>query len=268
MMTLRRIKCAFVALLLLSIFLPTSACIEVSGAIFSDEVSPGQELVHEMSVSIDKDALPLNMTAEIFGFAMNPSGSNIELSPEEDNGSYSAREFLAVTPEEFQLMAGVPQKVLITASIPEDAGSGGRYALVVLTSEAALTDNIVKVNQAIQVPVLLTIRGSDIVETGEIADLTASKSEEGVMVDLMFKNVGNIHYKPTANCVLKTQDGEILAKTDPQQSPNSVLPMGSVLFSMALVPESELPPGTYTIEASVTNDDGTILAEEKKAFEV
>jgi hypothetical protein len=267
-MKFRNIKYAFVALLLMSMFLPTSAGLEVSGAIFSGDASPGQELIHEMDVSIDKNATPLNVTAEVFGFAMNSRGSNIQLRPEEDNGSYSAREFLTVTPEKFQLEPGVPQKVLVKAMFPEDIGSGGRYALVVLTSVSPDTGKKVKIESAIQVPVLLVIAGSEMIQTGEITDLAAKKSDKGVTVDLMFKNTGNYHYKPTANFELKTEDGEILATADPLESLNSILPTGSWLAKMELVPESELEKGNYTIEASVTKEDGTILAEKKTFVKV
>jgi hypothetical protein len=264
-MKCRTIKYSFVALLLLSMFLPTSDGIALSGAIFNGEVLPGQELVHEMEVSIEKDASPLNMTAKVFGFAMDSRGSNIQLRPDEDNGSYSAREFLTVTPEKFQLEPGVPQKVLVKAMFPEDIGAGGRYALVVLTSVSPKTERLVKIESAIQVPVLLKIAGSEIIETGEITDLAASKSDKGIMADLTFKNTGNYHYKPTINCQLKTENDDILASVGPTESLNSILPTGSWLSRMELIPDSELKHGNYTIEASVSKEDGTIL-DEKKTF--
>lgn len=267
-MKFRTIKYAFVALLLLSMFLPTSAGIAISGAIFSGEVSPGQELVHEIDVSIDKDATPLNMTAEIFGYAMDSRGSNIPLRPEEDNGSYSSREFLTVTPDKFQLEPGVSQKVLVKAKLPEDIGSGGRYALVILTTESPETGKRVKIETAIQVPVLLKIAGSEIIETGEITDLAASKSDKGIMADLTFRNTGNYHYKPTINCQLKTENDDILASVGPTESLNSILPTGSWLSRMELIPESELKHGNYTIEASVSKEDGTILGEKKTFIKV
>ena len=37
---------------------------------------------------------------------------------------------------------------------------------------------------------------------------------------------------------------------------------------MVLVPEEELAPGTYTVEASVIHEDGTVLDTEVTTFEV
>jgi len=199
---------------------------------------------------------------------MNSRGSKIKLKPEEDTGPYSARAFLTVTPKSFQLQPGVPQKILVKAEFPEDVGTGGRYALVTITSEPEVTKERVKSASSIQVPVLLLIDGTEIVETGEIADLEGSESDDGVVVSLMFENTGNYHYKSIANSVLKNQDGEILATSPPLQSSSSVLPTGSWLFRMKLVPESELVQGTYTIEASVTNEVGTVLDSEETTIKI
>ena len=121
---------------------------------------------------------------------------------------------------------------------------------------------------AIQVLVLLTIKDSELIETGEITDLAASKSDEGAAVDLEFENTGNVHYKPLVGAVLKNEDGEILAEEEPKQSPGTILPTNSRLFKMVLVPEEELAPGTYTVEASVIHEDGTVLDTEVTTFEV
>jgi len=267
-MKFKTIKSAFVALAVLSMLLPTSAGFTVSGAIFGGVASPGKELVHEIDVSIKEDASPVNVTTLVFGLAMNPRGSKIKLVPEEDTGPYSAREFLTVTPKSFQLQPGVPQKVLVKAEFPEDVGTGGRYALVTITTEPEGTNGNIRTASSIQVPVLLLIAGTEIVETGEITDLEVSKGDEGAVVDLMFENTGNYHYKPTASSVLKNQDGEILATSLPMQSYNSVLPTGSWLFRMDLVPESELAPGTYTIEATVIKEDETVLDSEETTLEI
>lgn len=268
-MKFRTIELVLIPLLVLSMLLAPSAGLDLSGAIFKGEALPGQEIDHEITVSLGEGESAQNVTVEVFGFAMNENGSNIQLAPEDDNGIYSAREYLTVIPEVLQLQPGEPQKVQVKANIPEDVGSGGKYALITLTTTAPLNTsmNNVKLLTAIQVPVLLMISGTDIVKNGEISDLTASKSGESVMVNLRFKNTGNYHYKPIAKSVLKTRDGEILAEAS-QQSSSAILPTGTWFFSVPIVPESELTHGTYTIETNVTDEDGTILNSEEIGFNI
>jgi hypothetical protein len=261
------VKFGFVALLALSIFVPTSAGFTVSGALFIDVVSPGEEILHEITVTIDEDSSPQNMIAVIGGFATTPEGADYMLDPDDDIGPYTARPFLIVSPERFQLQPGEPQKVLVTGTVPEDIGAGGRYALVGIKTEPDPTGNVA-VTTAILVPVLLQIDGSEIVETGEITDLEVLESDEGVIVALMFENTGNYHYKPIVEAVIKGEDGDDIATATPQQSFSSVRPSNSWISKMNFDLDEELAPGTYTVEARAIKEDGTVLDTEETTFEV
>ena len=261
------IKFALLAFLALSMVVSTSAGLSVSGAAYIGEVSPGEVIVHEMTVSIDEDASPQNMTAELYGFAMNERASNVELSPEEDTGPYSARPFLSVEPKSFTVEPGVPQKVLLTGTVPDDVGAGGRYALVTIKTVPD-GEGDVSVSSAIQVLILLTIKDSKLIKTGEISDLATSMSGDEVSVDLLFENTGNVLYKPLVGAILKGEDGETVAEVEATQIPTSILPTGSRLVSMTLVPDAVLEPGTYTVEATVALDDGTVLDTAETTIEV
>ncbi len=266
-MRLVKAELAILSLLALSLFLAPCSGVKVSGAIFEDDVLPGQETGHEIVVSLEKDAFPLNINAEVYGYSMNENGSNIQIGPKEDTGPYSAREYLTVTPNEFEIQPGESKKFLVVADIPADAGSGGRYALVILKTLNPVEGNKnVRILTAIQVPVLLRISGSEIVKSGVISDLKASKSGDDAMVNLRFENTGNYHFKPMVNLALRTQEGETVGSTS-QQSGSALLPDGKWFFSVPIDNESELTPGTYTIEASVTDERGTILDQDEVIFE-
>lgn len=255
------------ALLALSMAVSPTAAFSVSGAAYIATVSPGQDIVHEMTISIKDDESPKNLTAQLYGFAMNERAANIELMPEEDTGPYSARPFLSVEPKSFTVEAGVPQKVLLTGTVPEDVGSGGRYAMVTIKSEPDDRGNIA-IRTAIQVLILLTIKDTELAKTGEIYDLTTSMADENVSVGLLFENTGNIHYRPFVGAVLKGEDGETVAEVEATQIPTSILPANSRLVQMTLAPEAPLSPGTYTVMATVALDDGTVLAAEETTVEV
>ena len=90
-MRLVKAELAILSLLALSLFLAPSSGVKVSGAIFEDDVLPGQETGHEIVISLEKDDLPINITADVYGYAMNENGSNIQIGPKEDTGPYSAK---------------------------------------------------------------------------------------------------------------------------------------------------------------------------------
>jgi hypothetical protein len=262
-------KFLFAAFLALSTIVSTSSAFSVDGAIFSEEVSPGQEIVHEMIVSAGEDELLPNMTAKIVGFAMTEDGANIELPPGDDSERFSARPFLSVEPTSFDLEPGERWTLNLTGIVPEDVGEGGRYALVTIKTAPKESENAsVMIITAIQVPILLTIKDSDLEMTGEISGLVASMADGNVSVDLLLENTGNVHYKPFVGANLLNEDDEVVASVVPAETRRSILPTGSRLVSMTLVPEAELEPGTYTVEATVALDDGTVLDTAETTIEV
>jgi hypothetical protein len=260
-------KFAATALLFWMILISTSTGFTISGAVFINTVSPGQELVHEVTLSADQNDTPLNMTAEVYGFAISENGANVQLLPEKDTGRYSARQFLRVSPKSFQLLPGGTQKVLITGTVPEDVGSGGRYALVTIKT-APIGEGNVAVSTAVQVPVLLKIADSDFAFTGKIASLDALKADRNISLNLEFENTGNVHYTPFVGAVLKSTDGRVLAEVDPEQLSQIILPNDLRLCKIDLIPEAELAPGTYRISASVTMKDGTVLDSKETQIDI
>jgi len=181
--------------------------------------------------------------------------------PENDTGPFTARPFLSVEPKNFVVVPGERKKLLLTATVPEDAAPGGKYALVAIKTapEAAAGGNVM-VSTAIQVSVLLTVNGTELTQTGNITGLTASRGEnDSVAVDIIFENTGNVHYKPFVEATLKSENGDILANEEPKQITGSILPTNSRLCKVDLVPKTSLPSGTYTVGAKVTKEDGTVL---------
>jgi hypothetical protein len=265
-MNFRDIKFVFTAFLAILIFVSTSAGLTVTGAAYIDTVSSGQEIAHEMTVSINKNDSPQDMSVDIFGFVMNEEGVNIELSPEDDIGPFTARPFLSVEPKNFTVEPGVPSKVLLTGTVPEDVGSGGRYALVTMKTKPKDQGSIV-VTSAIQVLVLLTIKDSEQVMTGNITELDVS-TDDNVTASFLFENTGNIHYKPFVGAVLKSEDGQVIKETPPKRITSIILPTNSRLCMVDVAPKADLSPGKYTIEASVTLEDGTFLDSKKTEFEI
>lgn len=266
-MSLKGMQFVFVALLAVSLLTSISSAFGVSGTIFKEEVSPGQKLIHEIVVSSKENDSALNMTADVYGFAMSQGGNNIELPPEEDQGIYTARPFLSVEPRNFTLEPGEKETILLSGTVPEDVGSGGRYAIVAIKTAPEASGNVM-VSTAIEALVLLTIKDSELIRTGDIKNVTALKGDEGLEVEILFENTGNVHYKPLVSAYLLDEDGTVLAKQDPIEELSSVLPNNSRLSKANLITESDLVPGTYSIESKIALDDGTLLDSDRTTFEV
>lgn len=267
-MNLGNIKFALITLFALSLLVTTSAGFSVSGSILKTEVNPGQEVVHVMTVKNGEDALPLlDLTAEVFGFGISPTGGNLKFSSEEDTSPYSARAFFEVSPNKFSLGPGESQEVVLEGRIPEDVGSGGRYAVVNIKTEPMGSGNV-GVITAIDVPIMLTIKGSELTETGEITDIKVLENDDGLFALLMFENIGNHHYKASSEAVIKDESGEVVAEVSTVVDASSILPENVRQFKIQLDQETDLAPGTYTVDVSVIKEDGTVLDTEEATFEV
>jgi hypothetical protein len=261
------IKLTLAALFAACILISTSSAFGVTGAIFEKDVSPGEDLVHIITVINGENDSSQNMTAEVVGYVTNKGGANVALMPEDDTGIYTARPFLSVEPASFTLGPGETKTVRLTGRVPEDVGSGGRYASVLIKPEPkpAKGGNI-RILTAIQVLVLLTIKDSEIARTGEISNLSANKTDDGLSVEFLFKNTGNVGYKPRAEAELLDRNGDVVASFGPEV--DRVLPTNSRIFKFKIVPEKQLAPGTYEIKATAKLDNDTVLAAQKTTLVV
>jgi hypothetical protein len=175
----------------------------------------------------------------------------------------SAVGFLQLTPESALIEEGKPAKFVLEGRVPEGVGSGGRYALVKITTPPQ-GEGQVGIALGTIAPIRLTISGTELVETGEIADLTISGSD----VSVTFKNTGNHHFKASAEAALIDDDGGIVASVGAPLMYTSLVPTASWLFKMSFDLEEDLSPGTYTVDVSVIHEDGIVLDTEEATFEV
>lgn len=265
-----------IALLVLLAAEPASAGFGVSGAILRAEVLPGESISHAMTVRIAENETPLDFVAEVAGFGQTLSGGYLLLGPETDTSPYSARDFLRVSRESFSIEPGSSVELLLEGEIPPDVGAGGRYVLVEIRSLPA-GDGPAGVAFAIDVPVFLTINGTELVKTGEITELKVGKTDEEVdgetensyssgkilVASLIFKNSGNHHYRALAEAVLKDRDGNVLASGETPLDEASIIPTASRLFEIPLHATTEPTAGTHRLEAKVLSEDGSTLAVEE-----
>lgn len=266
-MNSRNTKISLITLLILSFLIPNSSGFLVGGSILKGEVDPGQEFVHPITVKNEVDASPQNFRVGVYGFGISPTGGNIKYDSDHDTSPYSARTFLKATPLEFSLGPGESQKVLLEGKIPEDVGPGGRYAVVNIKTEPMVGGDVAVIT-AVDVPVMLTISGSELIETGEITDLEVSEGDEGPVARLMFENTGNHHYKAISEVVIEDESGEVLVKAATPLNPSSILPTNVRQFQIRFGQGVDLAPGTYIAKASVIRADGLVLDVEEATIDL
>jgi hypothetical protein len=261
------------AVILLLALAPSCLGLGVEGVIFEADAYPGQHVEHQITVSLRENEAPMDLQVDIRDWDQTPDGSNQEIE-EGTKSSYSAKGFLRVSPARFHLEPGESQKVLVEVDIPKDVGSGGRYALISvhsLISEESKegSEGGVGVAVAIDALVRLTISGTELSRTGEIADLSIEEpvSKEHQNISLTFRNTGNYHYKACAKAALKDEDGNLLASSSSPLSSN-IIPSAARIFFLSLTPGEELKPGTYCISATVEEEDTGILASKEMEIEM
>jgi len=254
----------------LLVAIPISEGYNVAGSILNTKVSPGENFDFTMNVSLTENETPIDISAELFGLGQHLDQSNSHLTADEDS-PYSARPFLSVSPTSFHLDPGQWQIVTLMGSVPEDIGDGGRYAVVYIHPDIKDTKGSgVRVIKAYDIPVILTISDTELVMTGEITGLDVNEpvSASQQNISLVYKNTGNYHYKAQAKADLKDESGIVLATALTDLSGDSILPTFSKEYKFKVNPDNELEPGTYYIEATVTLEDGSILATKEVSFEV
>jgi hypothetical protein len=179
-----------------------------------------------------------------------------------------------VYPSQFHLEPGATQVIKVEGDIPNNVGSGGRYAIISIrsnpVSKMTAGQSVVGFSLGLDVPVLFTISGTDLVKKGEITNLSVEEpiSGEQENVSLLFRNTGNYHYSGFAKAELTDTNGTQLSNATTPVTISSLFPTFSRLFRLSLVPSSRLRPGTYQINATVNLEDGTILATKKTSFQI
>ena len=119
------------------------------------------------------------------------------------------------------------------------------------------------------IPILLTISNSELIQTCEIKEVGIDNYMAGgpLTVNLTAENTGNYHYKAKGMAELKDQEGNVIAKGESEVG-GSIMPLYLRMYKIQIEPESELESGTYTLNAWVELEDGTVLASNESQVEI
>jgi hypothetical protein len=246
--------------------LPASA-IKVSGTKYVGSIAPGSSAVHTMTVSINPDDSPMDLTVDVLGYGQTLQQSNYGLSSDKDTSPYSARTFITVSPQKFHLEPGGSQVVTATIAVPQSVGDGGRYAMLTIRN-APLGNGTMMIVTSISVPIVVTLTGTTTIKKGSITDVTVSDVIPGqpIKITTSLKNTGNYHYKVKNDVSVTDTTGAVVTTGGTNVSVSSIMPTFTQNYIVNL--DTPLPPGTYTASSKVSTEDGTVLDTKTASFVV
>jgi hypothetical protein len=243
--------------------------LNISGALLVADVSPGQTLTWPMSVSIATADPAVDIAVHVMGMTQSPDGVNQDLAVSDDTSPYSARSFITVDKSSFHLDPGASETVTAAIQIPQNVGTGGRYAIINIAEQAA-GGSSVNIVAAVNVQVALTIKDSQIIHTGKITGVTVGKIDSGQPVSILtdFQSTGNHHFKVKGEATVRNPQGQILDTVPMPLTSSSILPGMVRQLQASFIPSGDLAPGTYAVDSKVMLEDGTLLDQSSTTFEV
>ena len=248
-------------LIILSLVIVPTAAVKVEGAKIMLDVKPNTNYIFPMAISTKTDDAVSDYAVEVYGFGQSTEGgSYTPLTAAEDTGANSARTFTTMDSPVIHLEPGQRTAFNATIRVPANVGDGGRYAIIHVHPASATTGQATGFATAIIVPVMLTVEGSNLIETGEITGVEVGEIVEAkpITVSTTLKNTGNHHYYSVINQVTITDSlGKTIAsaKTDPFS--RAVIPGQSVRFDAPV--STPLSVGTYTVKSEMMLESGTVL---------
>jgi len=241
--------------------------LKVEGAILAVNVTPGQNLTYEMTVSIGTDDEATDITVRVGEFGQSLTGT-YELLETAGNVSLSAVPFITLDKESFHLEPGGSEVVTATIQIPDDVGAGGRYALINIQTGVTGGGGVGTIS-AVNVPVALTVTNTTLLRQGEITELDIEVAGgQTLNLDTIFHNTGNYHFRIKGQITISKFKGQTLKTIPLPLTSGSIIPDMSLQFKTNYQPEKVLAKGIYIVKSQVMLADGTVLAEKRAAFQV
>jgi len=257
------------ALALLAMPVSANPGLRVSGAICEGDVVPGNNYTHTMTISTRDTDPAMDIQVDVMGLGQSLEGACQALEAPEDTSPYSARSFITLNNSSFHLEPGGSQVVVATIRIPGNATAGGRYAVIYVHTQPT-GGGQVGIISAINVPVYLTIKDSQLIYEGKIIELSTSEAVSGEPVEIltMFQNTGNYYFKVKGEVTIKDTQGQILETISIPVTASAAVPGITRKLKATFIPQGELPLGNYSVQSRVMLEDGTLLDEASGSFEV
>lgn len=253
-------------IILVLLCIAPAAAIGVLGAKYTGDIPPGGTDTHVVTINVGPTEQATDVMVEVAGLGQAPGGVYIPLDPAGDVNPYSARSFITLSGSKINLRPGTNQSITATIKLPQNAGTGGRYAIIYVHS---LPGAGVSLSTAVVVPVFITVAGTTPTKTGSITQVDTGTVTIGqpITITTSFKNTGNYHYYSASNEVTLTDaNGALVGNASTTPMAYAIIPGNTVQF--VVQPNmNNLPVGTYTVNSKVLLE-GKVLDEKSTTLTI
>ena len=261
-------KLLLAALLLLLITIaPAMAAMTMSGIKYMADVTPGSTITFPMTLSLTANDAAADYESTVLGFGNEPNGNYYGIPPALDTGTYTARPFITLDKTAVHIAPGGKEIITATIQVPS-SGAGGRYALINIHPKPVVaTGGGSSFTTAMNVPVMITLKGTQLTETGTIESVSVGETMQGKTLEVTtaFTNTGNHHYYGAKNEIaVQDSTGKEVARTATTPLVTAIVPVGKVNFTQQIA--TSLSSGTYTVTSSMFDSKGTVLDTKSTTF--
>ena len=263
-------------ILVISLLIPRlvsadSTGLVVTNAAIVDTVSPGQVITQTMAISIGSSDPATDISISVDGVAQSLTGGYILLNADADTSQNTARPFVTVNPTSFHLDPGQSQKITATINVPQNVGDGGYFAIIKVANPPVVTSGSnVAIVTSVSIPVYLTIKDTQLIQTGKITGITNADITNGQPINIttIFQNTGNIYFKVEGQTTITNDQGVTLDTIPMPLTSSSIIPGMSRNLEAIFTPSGSLSPGTYTIRSVVMSSDSILLDKSDGTFTI
>ena len=205
---------------------------------------------------------------DVMGLSTSLNGTVQGIAAAQDTGPYSARSFITMNQSLLQLKPGKSLNIIATITVPANVGAGARFAIIYIHQQAPAGGKGAQSVSSFNIPVLLTIQGSALTQTGKITGLSTNPITSGQPIQILtnFQDTGNMYFKVQGKITVSDAQGQTLGTLSMPLTANSIIPGLPRQIITTFTPANALAVGTYTIDAKVTLADGTLLDESTNTF--
>lgn len=235
----------------------------LSPARFELEMKPGTEQTVVINLdyrSKGDSKVPARIVASLNDWFITREGQ-VEYSRANSRPN-SASPWLIYTPGEAAVVPGTVHQIRVTISVPENATPGDHLTALIIEQrpenikyqQANLKQVIVRYRMAS----VFYIKVPGLTKKGNVENLIAESTADGIVVTPTLKNEGNSMIRPTASLKIVDADGKLVA--DLPESESLPILAGSELNQGVRI-EKSLPSGSYTVKYRVDFQDGNKAIE-------
>lgn len=225
------------------------------------EIKPGETTTRKIKVTN-----PVDRQIKVYPIALDFKAKGETGEPDfsmsdQDNKSYSLAKWISFSKSHLLLEPQEVEEFEFTISVPQNGEPGGHYGVVFFSSEAPRLEedlNQVSISTMVGSLVLVKVPGF-IVENAKLETFSIPKFSLKTPVAMVARisNLGNVHFKPTGNIVIKNIFGKEKDEISFNSQNGNVLPESIRKFENNWQPKVSwfYPIGRYTAELKIIYGD-------------